>query len=779
MKRSFSKGLLKFSPALLAISIGSALLVGCNSNSDESPETKTGQFIDAAVSGISYRTETLSGTTGPNGEYDYEEGETVIFSIGGLDFPPVTATGVVTPLDWSETRNVHDPIVTNIARLLQSLDQDKTDEVLTIDDDSITAIGDLDLSQDEWSDSASFGQLLTVDVDDAIEHLEGSLKAIDGYEEPPTLTLIGRFNEGQQLDESMAEIVAFHKNSNSILVINANSKTVDILNASNLTSNELSSPLSASNLTRRSQLNVASDVDGEGFTSGGINSVAMHGNLMAVAVENDNKQANGVIAFYTLDDQGEATFSKTVAAGALPDNVQITPDGMWVVAANEGEPSGDYSSDPDGSVTVIAITDGVPADSATQVTFTDFNEGGDRAGELPDNVRISHPDASVAQDLEPEYVTFSGDSSKAYVSMQENNAIAVIDLSADTVTVERIFGLGYKDHSVTGNGLDASNKDDTINIRTWPNLRGLYMPDTIAGFSKDGVNYVLTANEGDSREYTYDADEATCDTAGHDFDDEDGCFSWVDEKRAGKLDLNPEVFTDENIQENENLGRLKVITTQGKTDDEYDVLYSFGARSFSIFNADSGELVFDSGDDFEQITANILGEDGFNSTDDENDFDDRSDDKGPEPEALAVGTVDGKDYAFIGLERTGGIMMYEITNPAAPKFVQYTINRDFSIDIEDNLADAGDLAPEGMKFVAAEDSPTGNALLIVGNEVSGTTTVYEVAKLEEDDQTDSSGEQSGSEQSEEGSSTEVEAAPEVENSPNESDQVEANPEASS
>ena len=744
MKRSFGKGLLKFSPALLAVSIGSALLAGCNSDSDsdDSPITKTGQFIDSAVSGISYRTESLSGTTGPNGEYDYVEGESVTFFIGGLEFPPVTATGVVTPLDWSDTRNVHDPIVTNIARLLQSLDQDKSDDVLTIDDDSITAIGDLELSGDEWSNAASFGELLTVDTDEAIEHLKGSLKGLEGYEEPPTLTLIGRFNEGQQLDEAMAEIVAFHKNSNSILVINANSKTVDILNASNLTSAELVFPLSASNLTRRSQLNVASDVDGEGFTSGGINSVAVHGSLMAVAVENGNKQADGVIAFYTLNDQGEAEFNKKVAAGALPDNVQISPDGMWVVVANEGEPSGDYSIDPEGSVTVIAITEGVPADSATQVTFSDFNEGEERAGELPDNVRISHPYASVAQDLEPEYVAFSGDSSKAYVSMQENNAIAVIDLTADTVTVERIFGLGYKDHSVAGNGLDASNKDDGINIRTWPNLRGLYMPDTIAGFSKGGVNYVLTANEGDSRDYTYDADEIACVDAGHDYDEDDGCFSWVDEKRAAKLDLNPEVFTDESVQDNENLGRLKVITTEGKADDQYETLYSFGARSFSIFNADSGELVFDSGDDFEQITASILGEDGFNSTDDENGFDDRSDDKGPEPEALTVGTVDGKDYAFIGLERTGGIMMYEITNPAAPVFVEYTFNRDFTIDIEENLSQAGDLAPEGMKFVAAEDSPTDNALLIVGNEISGTTTVYEVARLEASDtaEEESSGE---------------------------------------
>ena len=296
---------------------------------------------------------------------------------------------------------------------------------------------------------------------------------------------------------------------------------------------------------------------------------------------------------------------------------------------------------------------------------------------------------------------------------------------------------------MAGNGLDASNRDectqediddsdcatlnDGINIKTWDNLKGFYMPDSIASFASNGVNYVLTANEGDSREYAYDASEEACEAAGHTYDDGD-CFSHVDEIRVKDLDLDTSVFTDDSLQDNENLGRLKVVTTEGDADEDglYEALYSFGGRSFSIFNADTGSLVFDSGDDFEQITATVIGGEGFNSTDDENAFDDRSDDKGPEPEALAVGTVNGKTYAFIGLERVGGIMVYDITDPATPAFVEYSVNRDYSVDIEDDLGNAGDLAPEGMKFVAAADSPTGKALLIVGNEVSGTTTVYEV-----------------------------------------------------
>ena len=180
------------------------------------------------------------------------------------------------------------------------------------------------------------------------------------------------------------------------------------------------------------------------------------------------------------------------------------------------------------------------------------------------------------------------------------------------------------------------------------------------------------------------------------------------------------------LQKKKNLGRLKAVATEGDIDGDHDAIVAFGARSFSIWNADTGEQMFDSGDDFERITAEALGTAGFNATDDENGFDARSDDKGPEPEALAVGEAGGGRYAFIGLERTGGIMVYDITRPAAAAFVQYVTNRDYTVDIEGNLTQAGDLAPEGMAFVPAADSATDHAFLIVGNEVSGTVAVYEV-----------------------------------------------------
>lgn len=119
--------------------------------------------------------------------------------------------------------------------------------------------------------------------------------------------------------------------------------------------------------------------------------------------------------------------------------VTFSLDGQYVVSANEGEPSEDYSIDPAGSVTIVNLSDGLENAVVTQVVFTDFNADGPRAMELPEDVRIFGPNTTVAQDLEPEYVAIAG--SQAFVMMQENNAIAVIDLP--TAEVVRIFALGW------------------------------------------------------------------------------------------------------------------------------------------------------------------------------------------------------------------------------------------------------------------------------------------------------------------------------------------------
>ena len=411
-----------------------------------------------------------------------------------------------------------------------------------------------------------------------------------------------------------------------------------------------------------------------------------------MAVEAAPQTDPGTVVFFTT----EGRFEGQVTVGALPDAVTFSPDGRYAVVANEGEPSDDYTVDPEGSVSVIDLSMGISQAAVRTADFTAYN-----TAVLDPSIRIFGPGASVAQDLEPEYVAISPDGTTAYVTIQENNALATVDLATATVTALR--GLGFKDHSLAANGFDASNRDDAIAIQPWPVL-GLYQPDAIAAFAIEGTTYLVTANEGDARDY-------------------DG---YSEEARIKDLTLDPTAFPNAaTLQDDANLGRLKTTTAHGDTDGDgdYDVLYSYGARSFSVLRAD-GSLLYDSGDDFEQITARLLP-DGFNSTNDENDsFDNRSDDKGPEPEGITTGVVNGRTYAFIGLERVGGVMVYDVTNPSAPTYVTYVTDRLFGGDAE--AGTAGGLGPEGIVFISAQDSPTGQPLLVISNEVSGSLSVFGV-----------------------------------------------------
>jgi hypothetical protein len=498
------------------------------------------------------------------------------------------------------------------------------------------------------------------------------------------LSPLGAYRTGS-FDESAAEIPAYDAMTQRLFVVNAE-RGVDILDASDPTSPALLGSINAP----------------------GANSVAVGpGGLVAVAVENTaDAQANGTVNFY--DTSG--TLLNSVTVGALPDMLTFTPDGTRVVVANEGEPNDDYDNDPAGSVSIIPVGDAGALTDGDVVTvgFDGFNgqENALRAA----GVRIFGPGASAAQDVEPEYVAVSADSSTAYVALQENNAIAVIDLATQTVT--RLHALGTKDYSAPGNAIDASNKDDAINIRTWP-VRSFYMPDAISVYSVGGDTYVVTANEGDARDY-------------------DG---YSEEERVKDLTLDPTAFPDAAaLQENETLGRLKITTANGDTDGDgdFDAIYGYGARSFSIWK-DTGagmDLVFDSGKQFETMLAALYPED-FNSNNDENDsFDSRSDDKGPEPEGVTLGAIGGRSYAFIGLERMGGIMMYDVTDPLNAFFVDYVNNRDFTVpaELEKGVTNpaVGDLGPEGLLFLPAAISPNGMPLLVVANEVSGTTTFYAV-----------------------------------------------------
>ena len=482
-------------------------------------------------------------------------------------------------------------------------------------------------------------------------------------------------------DEGAAEIVAHDADSQRIYVVNGDAKGIDVMS--------IADPNQPSKL-------FSLELENQGSP----NSVAVHNGLVAVAVAAPDKTEAGQVLFFSTDG-GESLGSATV--GALPDMLTFSKDGSKVLVANEGEPNDDYSVDPEGSISIVDISGGLDNPPVQHATFTAFN--GTESDLRSQGVRIFGPGASAAQDLEPEYIALSADGQSAWVTLQENNALARLDIGS--ATISGIYPLGYKDYGQQGNSIDASNKDDAINLRTYANVYGMYQPDALATFSMGCQEYIITANEGDSRDYDTFSEEA----------------------RVKDIELDPTVFPA-GIEDSEVLGRLNITTTLGDADGDglYEKLYSYGGRSFSIWQFDGQQLhqVFDSGDEIAQLLAADYP-DFFNSNNDDNDsFDSRSDDKGTEPEGVTVGYINNIPHAFIGLERMGGILVYSLSNPAEPTLVQYINNRNFNVEAEQGTIDgtAGDLAPEGLAFVSPGDSPNDQPLLLVANEVSGTTSLY-------------------------------------------------------
>jgi 2',3'-cyclic-nucleotide 2'-phosphodiesterase (5'-nucleotidase family) len=376
----------------------------------------------------------------------------------------------------------------------------------------------------------------------------------------------------------------------------------------------------------------------------------------------------------------------------------FTPDGNYVLVANEGEPNATYTNDPEGSVAVINISGGVNSASVAFARFNTFTPA-----TIDSTIRIFGPGSSIAQDIEPESITVSANSQTAWVTCQENNAWAIIDIPSATVTT--LKSMGFKDHNLPGNGLDASDQNGGIvNIANWP-VKGMYMPDAVASFVAGGQTYLVSANEGDVREYT--------------------ALNEALRVGSSSYKLDTVVFPNyATLKNNNNLGRLNVTTKSGdyNGDGFFEEIFAFGSRSFSIWDA-NGNLVWDSGDQIEQITNSIQGA-NFNCSNTNNTKKNRSDDKGPEPEAATVATIGDSIYAFIGLERIGGIMVYNITTPGAPYFVQYINTRNFGQTPA--LNQGGDLGPEGLLFIPKSESPNGRDLLVVANEISGTISILEI-----------------------------------------------------
>lgn len=675
-------------------------------------------------------------------------------------------------------------------------------------------------------------------------------------------TRIGDFQTGV-FDEGATEIAAYDSASQKLFFTNGDQDAIGVLDLSDPTDPQLSR-----------YIPIAPYGDG-------VNSVAVGNGILAAAVEADDFDANGSVVFFDASDN---SFIAEYEVGVLPDMVTFTSDGATVLSANEGEPNDDYTVDPQGTISIIDISNGADNATVTTLDFTsfqandldastrifgglpsteddtafydpladtvtalgnlqvvdeldttqswsyetfdgdffaemnafsgdtanvdwliipaldlsdylaasfsfenaknfdggsldvlisddydtssrapsaatwdtittefDFSTGGyddvfsgafDLEDYLTSNVSIGFlyqgspggGNATLwqldsflvegqifngrfapepATNFEPEYITVSEDNSTAYVSLQENNAIAVVDIANETIT--DVYGLGFKDHSDNDNRLDASNDDGAINLRSYPRLFGMYQPDAIAGFTVDGVNYVATANEGDAREY-------------------EGVPGFIEEEDIEDVTLDD--FFDPALQEDSAFGPLTITNTLGDNDGDgdFDSLFVFGGRSFSIYEAGSNSFsqVYDSGDDFAEILADSVPQ-FFNTNNDENEFDDRSDNKGCEPEAINIARfgqgLNERIVAFIGLERQGGIMVFDVTDPSSPFYLDYIQDRNYNVpadSVNNGELVAGDLGPEDIVIVPDSASPNGETLMIVSNEVSGNIAIYSI-----------------------------------------------------
>ncbi len=537
------------------------------------------------------------------------------------------------------------------------------------------------------------------------------------------LTLVGRADSGS--GNAGAEIAALDAKEKRLYVTNGATTKVDIFNVE-----DASTPVKLTSV----------DLAALGATD--IQSVAVKNGQVAVAASvGGDKQAAGKIFVMDGDGVVDSRAAEGITVGSLPDSVHFTPDGKKIVVANEGEPLNyclvdgvlPTTRDPYGSVSIIDLT--ADALGAQTIDFSGFNDDVDEIKAA--GGRIFGPNASVAQDVEPEYVAITPDSRTAYVTLQENNAVAKVDLM--TGEVVRFMGLGYKDHSLAGNGLDASDRDSSggtaeAKIQT-RNVKGMYMPDAISVFEKDGATYFVTANEGDARSYP-------CLLGGT-----NPAASEDEDVRVSSVGVAAPLTADDSA--NGALGRLKVTKLYPATydaADDFTSLYSYGARSITVWQepsdtADvitSAVLVSDTGDDLEQLLAEEMptkfNADWSTSTGTINALDARSTSKGPEPEGLTVGTVAGHTYAFVGLERVGGVAMVDISDPATPEIVNYLNTSNPSATGGPNFVDAttletglaGDVSPEGLAFIRASDSPTGRPMVVVSHELSGTTAMYEV-----------------------------------------------------
>ena len=495
--------------------------------------------------------------------------------------------------------------------------------------------------------------------------------------------LAGRCNSGAMSpDGGSLEIVQYNaKNGFAYAVNGVKGKLIAVdLNAS------LSGDKAAA--LNGTEYDIRSLVRTDNFTYGDMTSVSVSpdGGTLAAAIQAEDYTAGGIVAVFTCGADGSLTLSGTVPVGVQPDMVTFTPDGRHILTADEGEPRLGYSDpnavDPKGSVTVIEAA----TLAAKTVDFTAFDSADARQA-LVDRGIVLKRDTAPSVDLEPEYIAC--DNHTAYITCQEANAIAVLDIARGEFT--GVYSVGFEDYSKVP--IDLGNGDSACAPGTYEDLKGIRMPDAVSLYRVNGTTYLITANEGDSRAWPVgletDVNEAKGKTSPTGKIKTSNKVTWFDASQYDGL--------------------------------ESGVDYLFGGRSFSVLRVTENGLeeVYDSGSAFEAITAKHFP-DNFNCSNDNIGLEDRSGKKGPEPEGTAVGAVNGRTYAFIALERVGGVMIYDVTDPAKASFVNYINSREFAADIQ------GDVSPEGLCFVPAAASRTGKPLLLAACEVSGTLAVYEL-----------------------------------------------------
>lgn len=378
---------------------------------------------------------------------------------------------------------------------------------------------------------------------------------------------------------------------------------------------------------------------------GAINSIAIHNGVAAFAIENTvNRELPGIVQFYDTSTRRLTGGVNSVTVGSLPDMLTFTADGSKLLVANEGTPNSYPSlTDPVGGVSIIHMADR----SVTNVSL---------GGSIP--TTGSGLRSGLPFNHEPEYIAIDKAGKRAWVTLQEHNAVAMLDLTTQQFT--GITGLGLKDYSLTQNAIDSTDRPSTTPptiALTTVNLKGAYQPDAVVSYESGGKTFLVMANEGDAQENDGDVARAsTIPALGISGD-------------AARINV------------------IKDLSSPGN-------VVTMGGRSLSIRDAD-GNIVFDSGNilEAEAIARGIYD-------------DSRSDDKGVEPEGVALQTVNGRTYAFIGLERTthGAVAIFDITNPSGASFV-------------DMIVTNGTKRPEGVVSFAQD----GMFYLAIANEGASAT----------------------------------------------------------